>query len=230
MDAPKANALADFLASVDLFSVFTQDEINRLAASAKSRFLAFGDTVCSTGETASDLLIVKSGSIRVFTDENGKEVSMGVRKAGEVFGEIVMLRESRHESSARASAKTELISIPRDAIAPIVASNPTARAFIAGRVAISSAGGLISQLFDLRGKVDKAELEAFIRSVGVKQAPAGKEILKQDSREDRRLYVVRHGEVRVVRVEDGVEYPLAILRQGDTFGEKACLMRQEQAA
>ena len=108
-------------------------------------------------------------------------------------------------------------------------ANPAARAFVASRVAISSAGGLISQLFDLRGKVDKNELEELIRSVGVKQ-PAGKEILKQDGREDRRLYVVRHGEVRLVRSEEGTDYTLATLGQGDTFGEKACLMRQEQFA
>jgi len=85
-------------------------------------------------------------------------------------------------------------------------------------------------LFDLRGKVDKDELEELIRSVGVKQVDAGKEILKQGSRDDRRLYVVRHGEARVVRHEEGTDYPLATLRQGDTFGEKACLMRQEHEA
>ncbi len=231
MDAQKLPpSHADFLASVDLFSVFTRDEIDRLSAGAQSRFLAFGDTVCRAGEAAEGVFVVKSGSIRVFTEESGKEISMGVRKAGEVFAEIVMLRDYRHESSARASAKTELLCIPHDVVAPIVAGNPAARAFVAGRVAIASAGGLISQLFDLRGKVDKNELEGFIRSVGVKQVSAGKEILKQDSREDRRLYVVRHGEVRVVRHEEGTEYPLATLRQGDTFGEKACLMRQDQAA
>jgi len=231
MDAQKLPpSHADFLASVDLFSVFTRAEIERLSEGAQSRLLAFGDTVCRAGEPAEGVFVVKSGSIRVFTEESGKEISMGVRKAGEVFAEIVMLRDYRHESSARASAKTELLCIPRDVVAPIIAGNPAARAFVAGRVAIASAGGLISQLFDLRGKVDKSELEGFIRSVGVKQVAAGKEILQQDSREDRRLYVVRHGEVRVVRREEGTEYPLATLRQGDTFGERACLMRQEQAA
>ncbi len=230
MEKNMTSSHAELLASAELFSAFTRDELEHLAAGAQSRRLGFGDTVCNAGDAAEGLFVVKSGSIRVFTEEAGKEISMGVRKAGEVFAEIAMLREGRHESSARASAKTELLLIPRSVVAPIIAANPAARAFVAGRVAISSAGGLISQWFDLRGKVDQSELEGLIRSVGVKLVGAGKMILEQDTREDRRLYVVRHGEVRIVRREDGIDYPLATLRQGDTFGEKACLMRQEQAA
>jgi ATP-binding cassette subfamily B protein len=226
----EAQSHVEFLASIDLFSALTRAEIEALSQAAQSRSLQFGDTVCSAGDAAEGLLVVKSGSIRVFAEEAGKEVSMGVRKAGDVLAEMAMLRDYRHETSARASAKTELLLIPRSVVAPIVAGNPAARSFVATRVAITSAGGLVSQLFDLRGKVDKSELEELIRSVGIKQVPAGKEILKQGSREDRRLYVVRHGEVRVARCEDGTDYPLATLRQGDIFGEKACLMRQEQFA
>ncbi|HXW74599.1 MAG TPA: peptidase domain-containing ABC transporter [Steroidobacteraceae bacterium] len=230
MNTQETQSCAEFLASVDLLSTLTRTEIERAAQSAQSRLLAFGDTVCTAGEVAEGLLIVKSGSIRVFAADGDKEASLGVRKAGEVFGEMVMLREYRHEWSARASGKTELLFIPRSVIGPIVAGNPAARAFVAGRVVISSAGGLISHLFDLKSKIDKSELEELTRSVGVKRVGAGKEILKQGSREDRRLYVVRHGEVRVVRRDDGQDYALATLRKGETFGEKACLMRQEQAA
>jgi subfamily B ATP-binding cassette protein HlyB/CyaB len=230
MDAQEIKSRADFLATVDLLSALTRKDIDRLAEAAQSRWLAFGDTACKAGDPAEGLFVIKSGSVRIFAEEGGKEVSQGVRKAGEAFGEMVMLREHRHELSARASGKTELLFIPRAVVAPIVAANPAARAFVASRVAIGSAGGLISQLFDLRGKVDKGELEELIRSVGVKQVEAGKEVVKQGSREDRRLYVVRHGEVRIVRSEDGHDYPLATLRQGDTFGERACLMRQEHDA
>jgi len=230
MNTQETQSRVEFLASVDLLSALTRMAIERLAQSAESRLLAFGDTVCTAGEAAAGLFIVKSGSIRVFASDGEKETSLGVRKAGEVLGEMVMLREYQHEWSARASGKTELLFIPRSVIGPIVAGSPAARAFVAGRVAISSAGGLISHLFDLKSKVDKSELEELTRSVGVKRVGAGEEILKQGSREDRRLYVVRHGEVRVVRRDEGNDYPLATLRKGETFGEKACLMRQEQAA
>ncbi|HYD96176.1 MAG TPA: peptidase domain-containing ABC transporter [Noviherbaspirillum sp.] len=232
MDAAQKpqQSLADFLSSVEILSPFSREEIERLAAHAESRFFAFGDTVCNAGDPAEGMFVVKSGSVRVFTEEHGKEISMGVRKEREVIAEIAMLRDYRHESSVRASLKTELLFIPRKVIEPLIARNPAALEFVASYVAISSAGGLVTRLFDLRGKVNKAELEEFVRSVGVKRVAAGREILKQDGREDRRLYVIRHGEVKLLRTEEDTEYPLATLRQGDIFGEKACLMRQEQMA
>ena len=230
MNTQETQSRTEFLASVDLFSALTRTAIERLAQSAESRLLAFGDTVCTAGEMAAGLFIVKSGSIRVFASDGDKETSLGVRKAGEVLGEMVMLRDYQHEWSARASNKTELLFIARSVIGPIIAANPAARALIANRVAVSSAGGLISYLFDLKSKIEKNELEELTRSVGVKRVGTGEEILKQGSREDRRLYVVRQGEVRVVRSEAGTDFKLATLRKGETFGEKACLMRQEQAA
>lgn len=225
-----AGALADFLATVEILSPLTRDELDRLAASARTLAFGFGDTVCNAGEPADGLFIVRSGSVRVFNEEHGKEISMGVRKAGEVFADIAMLREYRHESSVRASGKTELLCIPRVVSEAVVAANPAALAFITSYVAINSAGGFVARLFDLRGKLDKTELEEAVRSVGVKRVTAGREILRQDGREDRRLYVVRQGTVRIVRNEDGTTYPLATLGQGDIFGERACVMRQEQIA
>src|SRR5689334_14989682 len=164
VSAQDIQARVEFLASVELLSALTRAAIETLAQSAQSRLLAFGDTVCTAGELASGLFIVKSGSIRVFAADGDKETSLGLRKAREVLGEMAILREYRHEWSARSSGKTELLFIPRDVIGPLVVANPTARAFIADRVAISSAGGMISHLFDLKSKVDKSELEALTRS------------------------------------------------------------------
>jgi subfamily B ATP-binding cassette protein HlyB/CyaB len=223
-------SLADFLSTVEILSAFTPAELEQLAEQAQSRFFGFGDTVCNAGDPAEGMHIIKSGSVRVFSEEGGKEISMGVRKAHEVFAELAMLREVQHDASVRASVKTEVLFIPRSAFEPVLSQNMAARGFVTNYVAINSAGGSVARLFDLRGKVEKNELEDLVRSVGVKRVSAGREILKQDAREDRRLYVVRHGEVRVVRTEEGIEFPLATLRKGEIFGEKACLLRQEQIA
>ncbi len=223
-------ALAEFLGTVEILSPFARPELEQLARHAQSRYFAFGETVCNAGEPAEGLFVIRSGAVRIFTEEQGKEISMGVRRERAVFAEIAMLREHRHESSVRASVKSELLFIPRRAIAAVLERNRAAAAFVTSYVAIGSVGGFVARLFDLRSKVEKHEIEEFVRSVGVKRVAAGKEILKQDARDDRRLYVVRHGEVRIVRREQGAEYPLATLRQGEIFGEKACLARQEQPA
>ena len=223
-------SLAAFLASVEPLSLFSPDELERMAAQAQVRTYAFGDTVCNRGEPAEGLYVLRFGSVRLIADERGKETSVGVRKEREVFGEMAMLRDYWHEVSVRASTKTEILCIPRSAIEPILRDNPAAQSFVTSYVAISSAGGFVTRLFDLRGKLTRAELEEYVSSVGVKRVAAGKEIVRQGPGGDLRLYVVRQGEVSVSCHEDGNDYPLATLGAGEIFGERACLLRQEQAA
>jgi len=222
--------LIDFLSGVEIFSAFTPQEMSDIAAGAESRTYAFGDTVCNAGDPSEGLYVIRTGAVRIFTEEQGKEISMGVRKEREVFGEIAVLRKYHHESSVRASAKTELLYFPYELFAPILARNADASTYIASFVAINTAGGFVTRLFDLRRKVKGNELEEIIRSVGVKRVREGQTVVEQDAKDDRRLYVVRQGRVRVVRKEEGVDYPLATLGQGEVFGEMACLHRQEQPA
>lgn len=223
-------SVVDFLASVELFSAFGNDEIKALAEQAESRHYEFGDTVYNTGDPGDGLYVIRTGAVRIFTEEQGKEISMGVRKQGEVFAEIAMLRDYPHESSVRASARTELLFFPRGAFAPLLEKNAAAQSFVASYVAISSVGGIVSRLFNLRGKVRKGEIEEYIRSVGIKRIKAGNTILEQGGVDDRRLYVLRQGRVRLVCREGQAEFPLGTLDPGEIFGEKACLLRQEQLA
>jgi len=223
-------SLVEFLGSVELFSCFNDQELKELSEHAEIRNYDFGDAVYNTGDPGEGLFVIKSGSVRIFTEEQGKEVSMGVRKQGEVFSEIAMLRDYPQESSVRSSSKTKLLFFPRTAFTPVLEKNPQAQSFITSYVAINSAGGFVSKLFNLRGKVKKGEVEEFIRSVGIKRVREGSVILEQGGLEDRRLYVLRQGQVRIVHREGNSEFPLGTLEQGDIFGERACLLRQEQVA
>jgi len=86
------DAVIDFLGSVEIFSAFGSDELKELAGFAETRHYEFGDTVYNAGDPGDGLYVIKSGAVRIFTEEQGKEISMGVRKEGEVFAELAMLR------------------------------------------------------------------------------------------------------------------------------------------
>ena len=223
-------ALINFFSSVELFSAFSQDELEKIAAGGEIKTYNFGETVLESGSEGKGVYIVKTGMVRLFTVDQGKEISMGVRKEAEVFAELALLRNYRLDFSARASAKTQIVFFPRDVVARILNQNQAAQRFIKSYVAINTASGFMTQLFNLRGKVDKTELEEFIRSVGIKRVRAQGVVLEQGSVQDRRLYVVRQGKVRVLYKENNDEYHLATLDQGEVFGEKACLFHQQQPA
>ena len=222
--------LTQILSTVDFFSAFTPAELNTLAGQGELRHFEFGDSIYDAGQPSDGLYVIKSGAVRIFTVEREKEINMGVRKEGEIFAEVSVLRELPHESSVRASSSVELIFIPRNAFAPVLQANEQAQTFVASFIAINSVGGFVSRLFDLRGKVKKQEVEELIRGVGIKRVRAGRPILEQDSAEDRRLYAIRQGTARLVRREGEQEFPLGTLEAGDVLGEKACVMRQEQPA
>ncbi|MGD8851376.1 MAG: cyclic nucleotide-binding domain-containing protein, partial [Gammaproteobacteria bacterium] len=103
----------EFLASVEIFSAFNSAELETLAAGAELKTYGFGETVYNAGDPGDGLYVIKNGAVRIFTEEQGKEISMGVRKAGDVFGEMAVVRDYPHESSVRASSKTELLFFPR---------------------------------------------------------------------------------------------------------------------
>jgi len=220
--------LTSFLQSVVLFSTFTEEELKKLAAVAETRRFNFGDSVYSIGDTSEGLYVIRAGAVRIFTVEEGKEISMGVRKEGAVFSEIGLLGGFRHESSVRASGKTELLFFAREAVEPLLRANPSAFSFVQKYVAIASLGGFIARMFDLRGKVDPHQIESYISSVGVKRVKADAVILEQNGTQDRRLYLIRSGTVRLVHNDGHTDYPVATLASGGVFGEKASLLRQAQ--
>lgn len=222
--------LAEFLSKVDLLSAFSESELRHLASRIEVRRYEMGETVAESGTPCEHLLVVRKGSVRLFTTEGGKEVSVGLRKVGDVIGEVAALRDHRHATALRASRKTELLAIPREAFAPLIAANPEARERLTSVVALRSAGDFLVGVFDLKGKIEQEAVDQLVQQIGLKRFAAGQQILAQGNREDRRLYVVRQGEVEILREEDGEQYRLLTLESGEVFGEKACLMRQEQPA
>lgn len=220
------DALVNIFSSVEMLSEFKDEELVWLADYAKQKNIAFGDAIITAGESAKGIYIVKTGMVRIFSEKNGKEHSIGIKKKGEVFNELSALRDFPAEYSVRASAKTELIFIPVEALNFLLEKNQQAANHINRYVVLSTAGGLVSQLFNLKGKVSPQDIEGFIHSFGIKRVRAGGKILDQNHLDDRRLYVIRQGEVDFILQAENNEYPIKVLSDGEVFGETSCLLHQ----
>jgi len=224
------SSAVEFLAAVEFFSPFIYRELEQLAGQAESLHYDFGDTICTSGDTGQGLYVIKSGRVRLFTEDRGKERSIGVREPGDTFGEVSVLDKPTLDYSARASSKAEILFFPRQTIMDLLAKNEAAKGFIARYVALKVSGALVTQLFDLRSKVDRGEIEEIIKGIGIKRVKAGEQVLTQDSADDRRLYIVREGKISIVKEEEGTDYALMGLGPGEVFGEKACLLYSTQPA
>jgi ATP-binding cassette subfamily B protein len=221
---------AQFLADVEALSAFNQNELSQLATHVESKYYDFGDDIIKAGDICDGLYIVKSGRTRLFITEKGKDKSIGIRKAGETFGEIAILQQRPADFSVRASAKSEVLFIPSDAIEALSDKNKTARGFINRYVALKVSGGFVTQLFNLRQKATREEIEELIQSIGIKRVKSGQHILEQEAADDRRLYIIREGQINIVLKEASSEYTVRVLGRGEIFGEKACLLYSVQPA
>ena len=225
-----STTLAEQLGHTEILAAFSPVELEQIAEQAERLTYDIGDTIFNTGDPGFGLFIVLSGSVRLFNNENGKEISIGVRRAGDAIAEIASLGEYCHESSARASAKTELVFIPRAAIVSLLQENQNAKSFIVRYAMINATDGFVRSVFGLKGKVDRDKWEELICSIGIKRVMAGQVVLMQGDREDQHLYLLRRGLLGVSRSEDGKVYTLGRLQPGDIAGEAACLLHQEQPA
>lgn len=210
----------------DFLSALTAEELSRLSASAEVQVYDMGDRILFAGDPADGIYIVRSGRVRLFETTGEQERSLGFRAQDEVICELAALREYRHEFSLRASSRTELLYIPRHAFTPLLEANPKAEEFMTTYAAIRATGGVVSQLFELGGKMSPEDLRELVQTVGIKAVAAGENIVEQDSNEDRRLYVVRSGQVNLTRTENEHTYKLGQAQKGELFGERACLMNQ----
>jgi ATP-binding cassette subfamily B protein len=222
--------MIEFLKTVEVFSPFSPDELKILAEHARSKSYKLGETILKAGEIADGLYLIKSGRARTFILDKGKEKSTGTYETGDIFGEISVLREQKTEHSVRASGNAEVLFFPQDVIRNLLEKNKDAKAFMTRYAAIKLTGGFVSQLFNLRSKMTPAEIQEIIQNVGARRAAPGERILAQDSAEDRSLYLIRYGEVKLIREEDGTAFPLSVLGSGEVFGEKACLEYSVQQA
>ena len=121
---PHQNAQRQALLNCTLFTAMQPDELERILGMLSERSYRRGQMIFQKGDTASSMMAVLKGSVRISTSSpDGKELTFNTIRTGEVFGEIAMLDGRPRSADATAAEDCTLLIIERRHFLPFLMSN-----------------------------------------------------------------------------------------------------------
>src|SRR5688572_2199856 len=97
------------LSGVRLFTGFTQDQLRLLAFGAEAMTLPAGRKLYLEDDDADSAYIVVRGKIRLFRENEGEPVDVGMAEPGSTLGEMALIADARRLTSAEAAVDTEVL-------------------------------------------------------------------------------------------------------------------------
>ncbi|KAJ9450385.1 cAMP-dependent protein kinase regulatory subunit [Diplonema papillatum] len=218
--------LLDFLENVSLFKNcdkrFTEALVKHLVPKAFSA----GETVIAEGEGGDEMYFVSRGVLRVISS-NGEFVSR--LKDGDHFGEVVLVFSTPRIATITAETDCLLLTLTREAYKKVVSSFPELKTTVE-RTARRRLGSFV-----MHSIVEKVPLfrtcreESFITDLVVGLEPrrytAGSVVVEEGEAADE-MYIVSRGELNLLVGGK----PVALLTDGDFFGEVALLLDTPRTA
>src|SRR5215467_8568409 len=100
MDAAE---LQEILKNTPMFSLFSADEFQELAAAFESVRYPLGQMVFRAGDPSDAFYVVADGRARVIAEKGGEEVTVGTLSRGNHLGEHGLINEARREFTVRSA-------------------------------------------------------------------------------------------------------------------------------
>lgn len=118
---------AEFLATVQLFKLLSDEERADLERVFERREFAAGDRLFSFGEPGDSLYIVESGSVELFVkDDSGTKIVLTVCETGQVFGELSLLDGGARTATAVCLEPAMLLILDREDLLVFLRRQPDA--------------------------------------------------------------------------------------------------------
>jgi CRP-like cAMP-binding protein len=152
--------IARHLADTPLFSGLNETDQERLARVVRITQLRPKETLFSRGNDGDELFIVVEGIIRIGAlSEEGRDVTLNLVKAGQIFGEIAALDGSERTADATAVDRVVLLGLPRTHLLEFIARDPEAGMRLIATMCdrLRWVSGLLddSNFLDARGRLAK---------------------------------------------------------------------------
>jgi len=110
-----------------LFGALDPKARREIAAYARARNFAAGQSICRIGDPGDSMMAVILGTVRISLPVvGGKEIILADLQAGDLFGEIALLDGKTRSANATAHTKCELMVLDRRDLLPFLERNPAA--------------------------------------------------------------------------------------------------------
>lgn len=192
------------------------------------RSVAAGEVVFRQGDASDRIYVVRSGEVEVLLEEPGAEPRPVARLGpGEPFGEIGLLQGVPRTATVRATTRSTLLSLGREAFHALAVEGDLTRQEL---VQVMERRASVSNLARALPQMDAEALARLAGTCASRSFGAGEEIVRQGDPPDR-FYVLTRGTVEVVlRPEGGSEFVVAELCAVDFFGEVGLLEGRPRTA
>ncbi len=234
--SPDDQAIAlEHLKGVPLFADLPRDALQGISKRLLLRHVPKDELVYAEGTPGNALYIIESGQVRIVSDAEGEREVFAHLQAGDFFGEMALLTGKSRSSAARAETNTNLWMLYRSDFDELLVQYP----------AISLA--LSRTLSERLAQADQRFVERHLRrmsllvglsskqleDVSARLRPvkyrSGEVILTEGTPGDV-MYLIEWGRVEVLSRTDGSSRILAVLGEGDFFGEMALLTGNPRSA
>jgi len=217
---------AQLIRSIILFHDLSDQEVRALASRLTVQRLDAGEVIFRQGDLGEKFYIVQAGGVELVAEQPGMGRRVLARLGkGAYFGEMALLEGRPRAATARATEETQLLALGKAHFDEFVDRHEAA----AEKIAETANGIRALRQIPLFSELDDHQIAAILTRLSPERFSKDAIIIRQGDLGDK-FYVVREGEVRVSRQDNGSARVVATLGKGEYFGEIALLQNVPRTA
>jgi HlyB family type I secretion system ABC transporter len=221
------------LTELPILRFLPEETRQRVISSFTPVSFTFGTPIVREGEPADALYLIVSGRARVVKNadrggaQNG-EISLGVLRAGDTFGEIGLLEQTTRTVTVRASSDIDALRLDREVFDALVASNADVRGYLELQAVHRRLNNFFKE-YTAFARLPAEALQELLSDVKRIEVTAGTLLIREGDPPGP-MFVVESGRLRAFRQDGNSRSYLAYIRKGDFFGELSMFKRTPRAA
>jgi CRP-like cAMP-binding protein len=210
---------------VPLFDDLSQDAFVALVNRVGYHRHAAGQVIIREGDPGRSFFIIVEGKVRIYkSGADGNEITLAHLGEGAFFGEMALLSGAPRTAHVIAEEDTEILEVTDSVLRELATRYPQVISSLKNfyRQRLLNNVMAISPLFK---DFDPSQRKGIVEKFRMRQAAPGEKVIAEGKSSDG-LYVVLHG-VMQVTVQ---QREIALLKEGEIFGEMSLLTRQPASA